>query len=154
MAGDTLVQTPEAATSGVDRCAGGVCGQLHAGLDLLDHELDALARARGVTSHDLAAVLRELTRLVNRTQALRDKGAAIASAARADEAGGARTPAAWVAGVTGTDPRTAHRQARRVEALGEGLLSALDGVLRLGGLFVEAGDTDAEGGLHRAAADV
>ncbi|GAB3106508.1 hypothetical protein GCM10027055_00910 [Janibacter alkaliphilus] len=122
MAGDTLVQTPEAATSGVDRCAGGVCGQLHAGLDLLDHELDALARARGVTSHDLAAVLRELTRLVNRTQALRDKGAAIASAARADEAGGARTPAAWVAGVTGTDPRTAHRQARRVEALGEGLL--------------------------------
>ncbi len=31
---------------------------------------------------------------------------------------------------------------------------ALDGVLRLGGLFVEAGDTDAEGGLHRAAADV
>ena len=101
-----------------DPPAGGLCGVIHEGLDHLDGELDALAQAEGVTARQLGAVMRELTRLVNRAQALHDKGAAIASQIDVAARTGARSTGQWLAGVTQADPRTAHRQASRAEAAG------------------------------------
>ena len=101
-----------------DPPAGGLCGVIHEGLDHLGSELDALAQAEGVTARQLGAVMRELTRLVNRAQALHDKGAAIASQIDVAARTGARSTGQWLAGVTQADPRTAHRQASRAEAAG------------------------------------
>ncbi len=97
---------------------GGLCGELHDGLDRLDGELDALTRATGVTPSQMAAVMGELTRLVNRAQALRDKGAAIAARSEVPDRVGARSTGHWLARVTSTDQRAAQRQARRAEAAG------------------------------------
>lgn len=99
---------------------GGLCGELHAGLDRLERELDALARADGVAASEMAEVLRALTRLVNRAEALRDKGAAIAERAQVPEQVGARSTGQWLADVLCTDPRAALRRARRAAASGVG----------------------------------
>ena len=112
--------------------AGGLCGAVHAGLDELERALDALAGVPGVGAGELAAVMRELTRLVNRAQALHDKGAALAGAAGVAERAGARSTGQWLAGVTGADARVAHRQAVRAEAAGLAApTSAAGGGLRL-----------------------
>lgn len=107
-----------------DDPAGGVCGELNAGLDRLDADLDALARAEGVTARHLGAVMHELTRLVNRTHALHDKGAAIADQIDVASRTGARSTGQWLARVTNSDPRAAHRQASRAAAAGLGVPSA------------------------------
>ena len=123
--------------------AGGLCGAVHAGLDELERALDALAGVPGVGAGELAAAMRELTRLVNRAQALHDKGAALAGAAGVAERAGARSTGQWLAGVTGADARVAHRQAVRAEAAGLAAPTSPDG----GGLrLVEDGGDGARDG--------
>ncbi len=84
--------------------AGGLCGAVHAGLDELERALDALAGVSGVGAGELAAAMRELTRLVNRAQALHDKGAALAGAAGGGP-GGAGRPGPPGGGGPGAAPR-------------------------------------------------
>ena len=116
-----------APSTGADQAPGGLCGQLHSGLDQLERELDALRAARGVTTADLGRVLREVTRLVNRCSALRDKAAGIAAEAGAPERAGARSAGHWLGQVTATDAREATRIARRAESTGLALASAAGG---------------------------
>ncbi len=96
----------------------GAVGAAHVAIDAVAHELDALGGGTGVSPSQMAAVLREMTRLVNRAQALRDKAAAIAARAEVAERVGSRSTGHWLARVTSTDPRAAQRQARRAEVAG------------------------------------
>ncbi|WP_252975696.1 HNH endonuclease signature motif containing protein [Janibacter melonis] len=91
---------------------------MHAGLDRLEADLDALGRASGVTAREMGEVMRELTRLLNRTQALTDKGAAVAASIDVAGRTGARSTGQWLAQVTSSDPRAGYRQAQRAEGAG------------------------------------
>ncbi|GAA1245428.1 hypothetical protein GCM10009633_18140 [Janibacter melonis] len=91
---------------------------MHAGLDRLEADLDALRRAPGVTAREMGEVMRELTRLLNRMQALTDKGAAVAASIDVAGRTGARSTGQWLAQVTSSDPRAGHRQAQRAEGAG------------------------------------
>lgn len=91
---------------------------MHAGLDRLEADLDALGRASGVTAREMGEVMRELTRLLNRMQALTDKGAAVAASIDVAGRTGARSTGQWLAQVTSSDPRAGHRQAQRAEGAG------------------------------------
>ncbi|MEX1909531.1 HNH endonuclease [Janibacter sp. Y6] len=97
---------------------GGACGEVHAGLDRLEADLDALGRASGVTAREMGEVMRELTRLLNRMQALTDKGAAVAASIDVAGRTGARSTGQWLAQVTSSDPRAGYRQAQRAEGAG------------------------------------
>ncbi|WP_191562997.1 hypothetical protein, partial [Janibacter melonis] len=97
---------------------GGACGEVHSALDRLEADLDALGRAPGVTAREMGEVMRELTRLLNRMQALTDKGAAVAASIDVAGRTGARSTGQWLAQVTSSDPRAGHRQAQRAEGAG------------------------------------
>ncbi|MBD5831065.1 hypothetical protein DXX98_09580, partial [Janibacter melonis] len=91
---------------------------MHAALDRLEADLDALGRAPGVTAREMGEVMRELTRLLNRMQALTDKGAAVAASIDVAGRTGARSTGQWLAQVTSSDPRAGYRQAQRAEGAG------------------------------------
>lgn len=91
---------------------------MHAALDRLEADLDALGRAPGVTAREMGEVMRELTRLLNRMQALTDKGAAVAASIDVAGRTGARSTGQWLAQVTSSGPRAGYRQAQRAEGAG------------------------------------